>query len=245
MRITLMLVVVSLLFACSGGGGGDPDLSDDGIQSVQPAPTPSDSGSPPNVNTVDNAGTTAIQAGDLSNQLDLIPLTTIDTIEAAELAYMREEEKLAYDLYIKLYQIWGQRVFDNIAAAELTHTSAVLALLNRYEIADPASTEAGVFNNIDLQNLYDFLLASGSNSFIDALLAAATVEEVDILDLETYLLHVEGSDDIVLVYENLLAGSRNHLRSFVSNLENQGISYSPVHLEQAAYDAIIQSEMEK
>ena len=181
-----------------------------------------------------------------SRQLDLIPLGDLTEEEASELVYMREEDKLAYDLYVEFHAKWEQRVFSNIAAAELEHMSAVLALLERYEVPDPAaSTAPGVFNNMDLQNLYDYLLAYGSSSFIDALLAAATVEEVDILDLEAYLLDVEGNEDIVLVYENLLKGSRNHLRAFVRTLERQGISYVPVYLEQDAYDLIIETSTDK
>lgn len=186
------------------------------------------------------------QRYDLISQLDFIPVGDLTEEEASELVYMREEEKLAYDLYVEFYATWGQRIFSNIAAAELNHMSAVLALLERYEITDPAaSTASGVFNNMDLQDLYDYLLASGSSSFINALLAAAAVEEIDILDLETYLLDVEGNEDIVLVYENLLRGSRNHLRAFVRNLERQGVSYVPVYLEQEAYDLIIEASTDK
>ena len=185
--------------------------------------------------------TASFQDNSLISQLDFIEPSDLSETEAEELAYMREEEKLAHDLYVQFYEIWGQRVFTNIAAAELTHTNAVLALLDRYEIPDPASTEPGVFNNMELQNLHDYLLAVGSSSYINALIAAAIVEEVDILDLEAYLLDVEGNDDIVMVYQNLLSGSRNHLRAYVRNLERQGFYYSPSFLEQEAYDAIIGS----
>ena len=237
-RLLTALLISLFVSACSGGGGsGPPPESVAPTDSAQANPPPPLSSST-SVVIVDDQGSTSVHGADLQDQLELLPLSEISETEAAELAYMREEEKLAYDLYIHFYEQWGQRIFSNISEAELTHTRAVLALLERYNIADPASVEPGVFTNIELQGLYDFLQASGSATLIDALLSAATVEEVDILDLRAYLLNVEGN-------ENLLKGSRNHLRAFVRNLSKQGISYTPTHLAQEEFDAIISGEIER
>ena len=165
--------------------------------------------------------------------------------EAAGLLFMREEEKLAYDLYKAFYELWGTPVFGNIAACELTHMNSIMMLLQKYGLPDPAvNAIVGEFDNADLQALHDELFAQGQSSLENALRAAAAVEEIDILDLEEYIRLTERAD-IIQVYENLLAGSRNHLRAFVSLLENRsGQPYQPAFLTDADYQAIYQSEFE-
>lgn len=49
---------------------------------------------------------------------------------------MREEEKLARDVYLTFGEKWGLTLFTNIAKSEQTHTDAVKTLLDRYEIKD-------------------------------------------------------------------------------------------------------------
>ena len=90
-----------------------------------------------------------------------------------------------------------------------------------------------------VRTLYEQLVAQGSQSQSDALAVGASIEELDIVDLEERLAQT-GNEYIIQVYSNLLAGSENHLRAFVSNLERQtGESYQPVYLDQDAYQAII------
>lgn len=158
---------------------------------------------------------------------------------------MREEEKLARDVYIYLFDQWGSEVFDNISNSEQTHTDAILTLLVRYDITDPVGNNAeGVFVDTFLQGLYDTLVAQGSASLIDALLVGAAIEEIDIIDIQNLVNALVGNEDIALVYENLLKGSRNHLRAFVSNLEKQGVIYQPQYLSPDVYDAIINVGLE-
>ncbi len=160
---------------------------------------------------------------------------------------MREEEKLARDVYLTLYDTWNQQVFQNISRSEQAHTDAVLALLEQYGISDPVGDNpVGVFVDEALQALHDKLVNQGSASLIDALLVGAAIEEIDIIDIEKRKEDVIGNDDIIEVYDNiLLEGSRNHLRAFVKNLETQGITYQPQYLSQAEYDAIISGETER
>ena len=160
--------------------------------------------------------------------------------EVDSLLYMREEEKLAHDVYVTLYQAWGTPVFQNIANSELSHTDAVKNLLDIYGLEDPAvSTPLGVFVNADLQTLYDELIAWGRQSPADALKVGAAIEEIDILDLQQSLKTVTAAD-VQQVYENLLFGSENHLRAFTSVLAQQtGETYVPQYMDQAAYDAIL------
>jgi hypothetical protein len=162
--------------------------------------------------------------------------------EIARLIYMREEEKLAKDVYLGLFELWGTPIFQNIASSEQTHTEAVKGLLDTFGIPDPADTSpVGAFTNQDLQNLYDELMAAGSQSLEDALKVGAAIEEIDILDLKASL-EITQNQEIQRVYENLLRGSENHLRAFTSNLERQtGEDYQPQYLSQVEYDAIIGS----
>ena len=172
-----------------------------------------------------------------------IPSVTASLTEAEvnALLYMREEEKLARDVYLALFDIWGLQIFNNIARAEQTHADAVKTLIDRYGLKDNFSPVLGEFVNQDLQALYDQLVELGSKSISEAIKVGGAIEEIDILDLEKHLKQTDKAD-IILVYENLLKGSRNHLRSFVSTLEKQtGEVYSPQYLSPDAYQEIISS----
>jgi hypothetical protein len=169
-------------------------------------------------------------------------MTTADLSvdEITDLLFMREEEKLARDVYLALFEQWGIPVFQNIAASEQAHMDALLNLINQYGLEDSAAgNNAGVFSDPDLQALYNQLIATGSQSLADALIVAAAVEEIDILDLQGSLVQTSNGD-IVPVYQNLLAGSENHLRAFVSSWERQtGEVYQPQYLNQNEYADIM------
>ena len=116
----------------------------------------------------------------------------------------------------------------------------VLCLLEHYGIEDPASPEIGVFSNPDLQLLYDNLVEQGSASLIDAFTVGATIEDVDIYDLQEYVTQTE-NEAILTIFGHLTCGSRNHMRSFSALLENQQVTYTPQYISQEEYDAIISS----
>ena len=164
----------------------------------------------------------------------------IDEAEGAGLTFMREEEKLALDVYLTLYDMWGLNIFKNIAASEQTHTDAVNSLLSHYGLPDPAmGNEVGIFENDDLQALYDQLIEAGSVSLTEALKVGIAIEEIDIIDLEEYLAETDETN-IIMVYDNLLFGSENHLRAFVSQYESQtGETFQPQYMTQEAYDAVM------
>ena len=163
----------------------------------------------------------------------------LSVAEIEALLYMREEEKLAQDVYMALYERWGLPIFLNISQSEQSHTDSIKVLLDRYGLADPASSQAGVFTNPELQALYNELVVRGEVSITEALKTGAAIEEIDILDLENDLAVVV-QPDIQQVFQNLLQGSCNHLRAFVSNLENQsGEIYQPQYLPTEQYQSII------
>ncbi len=160
--------------------------------------------------------------------------------EILSLQFMREEEKLARDVYSVFYNKYKLLIFKNINKSETVHTNAIKYLINKYGISDPASNDQpGVFENVDLQNLYTQLINQGNVSAIEALKVGALIEEVDILDLVNQLEGEVDNQDIVFVYNNLKRGSENHLRAFVRNLSLNGIQYVPVHLDSAYYYNII------
>jgi hypothetical protein len=178
-------------------------------------------------------------AGTGASVLD-IPASDLSAEETAALLFMREEEKLARDVYNALYAAWGQQTFLNIAASEQMHMDEVKALMDRYALTDPALAP-GQFTDPTLQTLYDQLMAQGSLSLADALKVGATIEEVDIVDLQTRLAQTDNAD-IQLLFTNLMNGSYSHLKAFTGTLLTQtGETYVPQYLTAEQYQTIISS----
>jgi len=175
----------------------------------------------------------------LYSVLDQTSTEDLSTTERDGLIYMREEEKLARDVYLVLNGQWNVRIFNNISKAEQRHTDAIKYLLDRYQIDDPVTNnEIGSFTNQNLLKLYNDLTAQGKTSLAEALKVGAAIEEIDILDLQKDIAAAD-NEDIKLVYNNLMEGSYNHLRAFVRNLSAQGISYTPQYLSDEVYANII------
>ncbi|MFZ4500484.1 MAG: DUF2202 domain-containing protein [Minisyncoccia bacterium] len=165
--------------------------------------------------------------------------------EIAGLIQMREEEKLARDVYTTLGSIWGTRIFSNISASEQTHTDAVKVLLTKYDIDDPVASDAvGVFTSKSMQDLYNTLITKGKTSLVEALVVGATVEDLDIRDLEI-LKKETTKEDILITYNNLQKGSRNHMRAFVKSIQANGGSYTPRYISQSDYNSIIATPQER
>ena len=173
-----------------------------------------------------------------------VPGTTLDQHEIAHMRYMREEEKLARDVYTVFSGYWGGPVFSQIATAEQRHMNAVLGLLQRYGIPDPvANAGLGQFTDSNLISMYETLVRKGEKSYADALYAGGLIEEVDIADL-TFAISSTNRPDIIRVYNNIHRGSRNHLRAFAGALVQLGIPYQPQKLSAAEVQAILTSPME-
>lgn len=139
--------------------------------------------------------------------------TQLSDEQIADLIFMYQEEKVARDVYIKLYEAWGLRVFKNISRAEQTHMNAVQGLLVKYDIPIPVTSEdIGSFVLPELQHLYDTLMEKGLQSKYDALEVGVMIEEKDIEDIAEKM--IGAPSDIYRVYGNLLDGSYNHLAAF-------------------------------
>jgi hypothetical protein len=178
-------------------------------------------------------------SGDVADRVADYPLATLTQAEIDGLVHMREEEKLAHDVYVALADAWGSRVFENIARSETVHADAVKTLLDRYGIADPAAgMAAGSFTDPGLQQLYDELVARGRTSLTEAFTVGALIEDLDIADLRE---RSTATPDLAVVYADLESGSENHLRAFTRNLARTGATYTPTYLDQDAYDEIVGS----
>lgn len=157
---------------------------------------------------------------------------------------MREEEKLARDVYTALNAKWNDNIFANISRAESQHRNAIGNLLSRYGIPDPIQNNAaGVFTSPQFQQLYKTLVNSGSNSLEDALKVGLKIEEMDISDLRV-AIQSTNNQDIMGVLENLLRGSRNHLRAFASRLNATGGTYVSTNLPLQDFNRIASSQQE-
>lgn len=168
---------------------------------------------------VDANGTSTFNAGNLAAQLATYPLSALSTAEADSLAF-------------------------NISASEATHSAAVKTLLDRYQLADPlAGLASGTFRTPAFQSLYNSLVATSRISLVEALKVGVQIEELDMRDITVQKAGIDNAD-ILMVYDNLLRGSRNHLRAFMKVLTQQGGTYVPQYISQAAFDAIVNSPVE-
>jgi hypothetical protein len=160
------------------------------------------------------------------------------------LSYMGNEERLAYDVYNKLYEKWGTKQFTNIATkSEYKHITAVQQLVQKYNLNDSdfsnvdlnplgykktsiESMKAGTYDISKIQKLYNDLVAQGLESETEALKVGCTIEVVDVTDLDEYITMAENSNanDIVEVFNFLRNGSYNHYWAFDKGLKNKGIS---------------------
>ena len=199
------------------------------------------------VRVQENSGVEVASADYVSMRPEIMKIEKSD-LSAAEregLLFMREEEKLARDVYITLYETWGNQIFANIAQSEQTHTEAVRQLLEKYSITDPVSDDTvGQFVNPEFSKLYTDLVAKGNTSEVEALKVGALIEDLDIKDLNERISQTD-NDDIKRVYENLLRGSRNHLRAFDKQLRNQGATYEPEYISKEEFETVIKAPQEQ
>ncbi len=185
---------------------------------------------------------TTVKAGCNLPSVNLLPYSPLSENEKQGLLFMREEEKLAHDVYITLGAVWDIPIFSNISRSESVHMEAVLSLLEKYEIQDPVKKETcGDFSNTVFTGLYESLVKQGNASLVEALKAGAFVEETDIADLRERIKESD-NDDIKQVYENLLQASYRHFRAFNRNLAFREATYQPQRLSQKEFDEILEME---
>lgn len=216
-----------MLTACGGSGG---DIS--GNTNVAPQPTPAPTTTPSSCPS---------------------PILPLNQEEIDEALFMREEEKLARDVYQDLAAYWQTQagsvpvvtIMGNIVKAENQHMESMKNVLTCYGLPDPInpSTPSGVFLDPELAQLYTTLMAQGKTSQDAALKVGGLIEEVDIEDLQRSIgISQQAYTD--QVYAALMCGSRNHLRAFAGQLIKTQGKYTAQLLPQATVDAIVNSANE-
>ncbi|NPB08686.1 MAG: DUF2202 domain-containing protein [Aquificae bacterium] len=172
-----------------------------------------------------------------------LPYEELNPQEVESILFVREEEKLARDVYGELNNLYAAdtSVFGNIEPSEQTHMDMVEILIEKYSLEDPVAAtgdQRGVFLNQEIQELYSTLVNCGLQGLKQALYVGAYIEELDIIDLS---LRKSQSDnqDIGYVLSFLRAGSYKHLRAFSSAIENLGENYSPQILCEEDFQRIV------
>lgn len=158
-----------------------------------------------------------------------ISATNLSSQEIEDILHMREEEKLARDIYITLYNIYKIPTFYNISKSEQAHMNAVKILINYYNLKDPVVDDGiGKFSNPKFKELYNMLVERGKKSAVEALKVGAFIEDLDIKDLQQAIKRTNKSD-IIMVYSNLLKDSQNHINAFLKALQRYGETYTPTY----------------
>ena len=192
--------------------------------------------------------------------------TGLDKDEIAHLTFMREEEKLARDVYLTLSRMYPeQNVFSVIATqSEQTHTDTIRDRLQQFGLPDPNPNtndlpdSIGVFTGSEwgwyFEEKFKELTQAGSEYELAALYVGALIEELDMHDIADcpQVMVEAGYKDpcglrytderaIINAYRSLIDGSENHLRAYVGQIEaviGEG-KYAAQFLTQDEVDAIL------
>ncbi len=186
-----------------------------------------------------------MRAGGMASIVSQLPKEDLSQEEREGLLKMVEEEKLARDVYSFLYEQWKAPIFANIKNSEQRHMNAVIFLISKYELENPIQGLApGQFATPEMQGLYDSLTSEESQGLEQALQVGATIEDLDIKDLNE-LIEKCDNQDVLMVFQNLVKGSRNHMRAFTSYLKSLGSTYTAKYLSQDEINHIVESEWER
>lgn len=172
---------------------------------------------------------------------DVTQISSLTENEKSNLLHLREEEKLARDVYRYAYDKYQMNIFNNISASEQKHMDRVLEVLNTYALDDPASTEDGVFYNTEIQDLYYQLTDKVDSSLLEALMVGATIEDLDIYDIDDFLA-TTNKQDIIDMYESLKCASKNHIRSFTDKINSNEGTYEAQYISSNYYEQILSED---
>lgn len=190
-----------------------------------------------------------------SNSKDNFSLDDYETISNLSqelkdsLAYMGNEERLAYDVYINLYSYHTTnndieiKQLKNIATkSESKHISIVQSIVQKYNLNENDLTDvttpvaennvslesmpSGKYDIEKIQTLYNTLYELGIDSKESALKVGCMVEVTDINDLDKYITLAQDSNatDILEAFKVLRDGSYKHYWAFDKGLKNLGVN---------------------
>jgi len=205
----------------------------------------------------------AVATGDVSMSADTDDVA-LDYNEKMHLFFMREEEKLARDVYQTLGTMYPDSViFGNIDDSEQIHMTTVKAMIEKYGYEDPNTNDnVGAYTGEDFgwyfTEKYNQLVERASISELEALYVGAFIEELDMMDINQCPQVILETDngindvsecgkvytdkpDIQRLYSSLLDGSDSHLEGYVNNIEKiigEG-NYQAQVLSQELVDAIL------
>jgi len=157
----------------------------------------------------------AVLASMMMSGVAFAATVTLDAAHKASLLFMYQEEKVARDVYITLGKKYPTATtFSSIQSSEQTHMDTVESLCIKYgvNISNIDETKVGVFVLPELQALYNTLVIQGAVSLLEAQKVGVTIEKKDITDILAAEAGMPG--DVVNKFENLRAGSYNHLDAF-------------------------------
>lgn len=249
-RHTVLACAVTLLMGCGSSGTADTAaLTTTAVTTAAITAAASVADTVTASATAMDDATTGV-ADDTTTITTLSTATTLTADETATLLFVREEEKLARDVYLTLFNKWGTKTFQNIALnSEQQHMDVMGTLVDTYNLQDPVLTDTiGAFTDPVLLGLYQDLVMRGSTSQNDGLHVGGFIEEFDINDLQEAIDEANAGSkpaDIIAAYTNLMCGSRNHLRAFVGQIEKNGVDYQAQVIPQATVDAIVSSPEEQ
>ncbi|MGB2908058.1 MAG: DUF2202 domain-containing protein [Candidatus Aminicenantaceae bacterium] len=183
--------------------------------------------------------------GGMDSLLTGMPMEDLSNQERNGLLHMIQEEKLARDVYLTLFEEWGHRLFRNIARSEQRHMNAVQVMIQKYGESNPVlDYTIGAFTDPEMQQLYNELTFQAQASLQAAFEVGAIIEDLDIYDLKKYLKKSD-SKDVRVLFQNLQKGSRNHLRAFVRQLERYQYRYQARYLSPEELEEILDTPMER
>ena len=162
-------------------------------------------------------GTGPGSAGISPSLLPRTDASLLSSSETADILFLREEEQLAHDLYMRWAGKYTVPVFSNIAQSETMHYSEVQLLVDRYGIPGRIGNGSAGYTSPVIQALYDDLGPKGDASLAGAFEAGLAVEERDIADIDRMKANTTRTD-LLQVYTNLRQGSENHRSAFLRQL---------------------------
>jgi hypothetical protein len=174
------------------------------------------------------------------------PRTTwIDLYVAFQVVWMHDQERLAMDLNQVFSDKWGEPLFASLAASKPQYMDKLMYLIDWYEISafGEISNEPRVYTDERHAAAFAELSARGVRSVEDAYLAAAYVEEWNILEygggnpeVEADACdYCEGIQLLTDAFKDLLSVAYFNLAKLASQVDD----YSAQILSQADVDAIL------